>query len=91
MKLGQNLKVDLKVGDRVSATVAGSKYPSYPSQGKLADLRNPCLLDSAEGRGAFAEYAKVPSDLVWKIPQGTYSFEQAAATGSPYVTRSLPM
>ena len=45
------------------------------------------FLDSAEGRGAFTEYAKTFSDLVWKIPEGTLSFEQAAATGSPYVSR----
>jgi len=66
VKLGPNLKVDIEIGDRVSATVAGN---------------------SVSGRGAFAEYAKVPSDLVWKIPgQGTLSFEQAAATGSPLNT-----
>jgi len=65
VKLGPNLIVDLKVGDRVSASIAGN---------------------SASGRGAFAEYVKTFSDLVWKIPQGTFSFEQAAATGSPLNT-----
>lgn len=29
VKLGPNLQVDLKIGDRVSATVAGSKYSDY--------------------------------------------------------------
>ena len=55
---------------------------------KLSDLQNLWLLDAASGRGAFAEYVKTFSDLVWKIPEGTFSFEQAAATGSPYVSRS---
>ena len=56
---------------------------AHPPEGQaFADL--PEHLDSTSGRGAFAEYAKVPSDLVWKIPQ-ELSFEQAAATGSPYV------
>ena len=55
-------------------------------EGKFADLRNLCFLDAVSGRGAFAEYVKTFSDLVWKIPQGTFSFEQAAATGSPYVS-----
>ncbi|KAF9650154.1 GroES-like protein [Thelephora ganbajun] len=62
VKLGPNLKVDIRVGDRVSATVVGN---------------------SASGRGAFTEYAKAFSDLVWKIPQGTLSFEHAVAIGSP--------
>ena len=35
------------------------------------------------GRGAFAEYAKAYSDVVWKVPEGTYSFEEVAATGIP--------
>lgn len=65
VKLGPNLKVDLKVGDKVSATIVGN---------------------AISGRGAFAEYAKTFSDVVWKIPEGTLSFEQAAATGSPLNT-----
>ena len=90
VKLGPNLKVDLKVGDRVSATVAGSKYSNrrVSPKGKFADLQNIYFLDAVSGRGAFAEYVKTLSDIVWKIPEGTFSFEQAAATGSPYVSRS---
>jgi len=60
VKLGPNLKIDIKIGDRVAAAVVGG----------------------FGGQGAFAEYAKVYSDLVWKIPQGT-TFEQAVAIGSP--------
>jgi len=62
--------------------------PHPPGGSDSVDLPNPFSLDSASGRGGFAEYAKVPSDLVWKIPQGTLSFEEAAATGSPYVPQS---
>ena len=92
VKLGPNLKVDIKVGDKISATVAGSKYSaSYPClyrKGSSADLPNLRFLDSV-GWGAFTEYSKANSDVVWKIPEGTLSFEQAVATGSPYV--SLPV
>lgn len=38
------------------------------------------------GRGAFTEYSKTFSDLVWRIPEGTLSFEQAVATASPCVS-----
>jgi len=65
VKLGPNLKVALKVGDKVSATVIGN---------------------TVSGLGAFTEYAKTFSDLVWKIPEGTLSFEQAVATASPLNT-----
>ena len=41
------------------------------------------LIDVTSGRGAFAEYAKAFSDLVWKVPDGTYSSEEVAATGVP--------
>lgn len=64
VKLGPNLKADIKVGDKVSATVSGNNV----------------------GRGAFAHYAKAFSDIVWKIPEGTLSFEEAAATASPLNT-----
>ncbi len=29
--------------------------------------------------GAFAEYVKVPAELVWVVPANTFSHEQAAA------------
>ena len=89
VKLGSNLKVGLKVGDRVGASVAGGKYsrcPVYPT-GKFADFQNLYSLDAVSGRGAFSEYVKTFSDLVWKIPEGTFSFEQAVAVGTPWVSR----
>ena len=88
VKLGPNLRVGVEIGDRVSATVTGSKSPSYRRIHRKRQILLTCrniFLDTVSGRGGFAEYAKVPSDLVWKIPQGSLSFEQAAATGSPYV------
>lgn len=93
VKLGPNLQIDLKVGDRVSGSVAGGEHSTYPAcpKGKSADLQNPCLLDAVSGRGAFSEYVKTFSDLVWKIPQGTLSFEQAVAFGTPYVTHFPPV
>ncbi|KAF9785212.1 GroES-like protein [Thelephora terrestris] len=65
VKLGPNLKVDLKAGDKVSATIVGN---------------------FVGGRGAFVQYAKTFSDIVWMIPEGTLLFEQAAATASPLNT-----
>ena len=37
-------------------------------------------------RGAFAEYVKVYADLAWIIPEGTYTFEEAATVGIPLYT-----
>jgi len=41
------------------------------------------VADTPTERGAFSEYAKGFSDLVWKIPEGTFSFEEAVTTGVP--------
>ncbi|GJJ16139.1 hypothetical protein Clacol_010419 [Clathrus columnatus] len=32
-------------------------------------------------RGAFAEYVKTPADLVWRVPRGTLTHEEAATMG----------
>ena len=37
-------------------------------------------------RGGFAEYVKVYADLAWIIPEGTYTFEEAATVGIPLDT-----
>ena len=37
-------------------------------------------------RGGFAEYVKVYADLAWIIPEGTYTFEEAATIGIPLYT-----
>ncbi|KIJ34029.1 hypothetical protein M422DRAFT_263987 [Sphaerobolus stellatus SS14] len=37
-------------------------------------------------RGAFAEYLKTPADLVWVVPKGTLSHEEAATLGCGFWT-----
>jgi len=32
-------------------------------------------------RGAFAEYIKTPAELVWVVPEGVFSWEEAATMG----------
>ncbi|OCF36542.1 enoyl reductase [Kwoniella heveanensis CBS 569] len=64
VKLGPNLKVPLKVGDKVAGTTHGGIY---------------------KDRGAFAEYAKISSDLCFKIPEGMKP-EEAATYGIAWVT-----
>lgn len=34
-----------------------------------------------QDRGAFAEYVKTPADLVWRVPTGTLTHEEAATMG----------
>ena len=31
--------------------------------------------------GAFAEYVKAPTDLVFVVPEGTFSYEESATLG----------
>jgi len=91
VRVGPNLKINIKVGDRVGASVVGGESPTHSrvrcKWNRLLTRREPYFLDTAPGSGAFTEYAKAFSDLVWKIPQET-SFEQAVAFGSPYVSLS---
>lgn len=44
----------------------------------MPDLRRLNLIGNYKDRGAFAEYAKADSDLVWKFSTNAVSFEQAA-------------
>lgn len=87
VKLGPNLQRGIKIGDVVGASVVGSKSSSsrgLSSSSKTDRYRRSWRsLDDTSGRGAFAEYAKAYSDLIWKVPEGTYSFEEVAATGIP--------
>ncbi|WVQ98678.1 hypothetical protein IAU59_005809 [Kwoniella sp. CBS 9459] len=64
VKLGPNLKIPLKVGDKVAGTTHGGIY---------------------KDRGAFAEYARITSDLCFKIPEGLKP-EEAATYGIAWVT-----
>ncbi|KAF9646177.1 GroES-like protein [Thelephora ganbajun] len=42
-------------------------------------------------RGGFAEYVKVYADLAWIIPEGTYTFEEAATIGIPLYTSVIAL
>lgn len=42
-------------------------------------------------RGGFAEYVKVYADLAWIIPEGTYTFEEAATIGIPLYTTVISL
>ncbi|WVQ77953.1 hypothetical protein IAT38_000033 [Cryptococcus sp. DSM 104549] len=59
VRLGTNLKVDLKIGDKVAGTVHGGW---------------------AKDEGAYAQYARVESDLCFKVPEGM-KLEEAATFG----------
>ncbi len=41
-------------------------------------------------KGAYAEYVKADSELVWVVPENTFSHEQAAAYGAAYVYVPCP-
>ena len=70
MQTGPNLRVPLKVGDKVAASLRGG-------------------VD--DERGGFAEYVKVYADLAWIIPEGTYTFEEAATIGIPLYTSVIAL
>lgn len=42
-------------------------------------------------RGGFAEYVKTYADLAWIIPEGTYTFEEAATIGIPLYTSVIAL
>lgn len=42
--------------------------------------------NTSNQRGAFSQYAKAFTDLTWKIPDGTFSYEEAVTTGVPLNT-----
>lgn len=61
--------------------------PNLQNDIRVGDVVGASVTGGVEsGRGAFAEYAKAYSDIVWKVPEGTYSFEEVAATGVPLNT-----
>lgn len=70
VQTGPNLRVPVKVGDKVAASLRGG-------------------VDKE--RGGFAEYAKVYADLAWIIPEGTYTFEEAATIGIPLYTSVIAL
>ena len=83
VKVGPNPKVNFAIGDKVSASVTGSKLNGSSLVITGADVLLNVVADTSTERGAFSEYAKAFSDLVWKIPEGTFPFEEAVTTGVP--------
>lgn len=61
--------VVVNVGKDVTTVSVGDRVAGFVHGGKYED------------RGAFAEYTKSPAELVWKIPEGTISDEQASTLG----------
>lgn len=78
-------------------TVSGCDFSGNIAQiGSAAAAANPDLLVGAqvagfvmggtyEDYGAFAEYVRTPASLVWPVPEGTFSHEEAATLGCAYV------
>lgn len=58
--------VVVKLGDAVTNVKLGDHVSGFTHGGYYKD------------RGAFAEYTKIESDLVWIVPPGTLSHEEAA-------------
>ena len=55
-----------KVGSKVNSFALGEHVAGFTHGGAYTD------------RGAYAEYVKTSADLVWKVPVGTLSHEEAA-------------
>ena len=83
-----DLCVDIK-GVTHPGTICGCDWSGYVVKtGK--DVKDVAVGDHVAGfvhggtyedRGAFAEYVKTSWDLLWKIPEGTLTDEQAATLG----------
>jgi NADPH:quinone reductase-like Zn-dependent oxidoreductase len=91
-KIGSKVdpKLDLHLGDTVVGSVHGGMYHLTSS---LGNQPSPLLTNIGlyQDIGAFAEYAKVDSELVWKIPEGTLSIEEAVTLGAGLLTCVLVM
>ncbi|OBZ65228.1 Protein TOXD [Grifola frondosa] len=64
----------IQTGKHVSAPVVGQHVAGFVAGGTHA------------GSGAFAEYVKTPADLVWEVPEGTLSDEEASTLGCAFWT-----
>lgn len=58
-----------QVGKSVTSIKAGEHVAGFTQGGTYTD------------GGAFAEYVRTPADLVWPVPKGTLSHEEAATLG----------
>lgn len=63
-----------KVGRNVTSLSLGDHVAGFTQGSTWKDI------------GAFAEYTKTPGDLVWKVPPGSLTSEQAATFGCACVT-----
>ncbi|KAI0069768.1 GroES-like protein [Panus rudis PR-1116 ss-1] len=64
----------VKIGEKVTNVAIGDKVAGFVHGGAVPD------------EGSFAEYLKASADLVWKIPEDTLSFEEAATMGCGLLT-----
>lgn len=64
----------VQIGKSVTNFAVGDHVAGFTQGGMYKD------------RGAFAEYVKTPADLVWKVPEGTLTHEEAATFGCAYWT-----
>ncbi|GJJ16118.1 hypothetical protein Clacol_010398 [Clathrus columnatus] len=65
--------VVVKVGTSVTHLKAGDQVSSFTFGGTYRDV------------GAFAEYAKADADLVWLVPSGTITLEEASTMNCAYL------
>lgn len=63
----------VQAGKNVKAPQLGEHVAGFEHGGKWAE------------RGAFAEYIKVPAELVWTVPPETLTHEEAASINLVYV------
>ena len=63
----------VRAGKNVVNPAVGAHVAGFVHGGTFAD------------EGAFAEYVKVPAELVWTVPEGTLSHEEAATLGCAWV------
>ena len=59
----------VKVGAAVTSPAVGTYVAGFVHGAAFSD------------EGAFAEYVKTPADLVWPVPAGTLTHEEAATLG----------
>ncbi|KAH9928552.1 GroES-like protein [Epithele typhae] len=64
----------VKVGSAVTNLSVGQQVAGFVHGSAFSD------------EGAFAEYVKTPADLVWPIPEGAFSHEEAATIGCAFWT-----
>lgn len=85
VEIGPNInpKVSHKIGDKVVGIVHGGTFLSHQYINAL--FSNLGSSGNYTDVGAFAEYTKVPADLVWKVPEGI-SYEAAATYGVGVLT-----